>query len=450
MSGTCTTRFIAAEARALLARLAQVRPLSLTMTMVPAAAVSLPAMRAVDAHLGLRRRALRRDLTSFLRWLAEAARTGVAPARMQQQFVGMRMRVLAELTQLDIFADAVTQRSEQRHGVSLAGLDALADDAMRVPHLHGARPSVICYLDRGYGAAIRRAATRLPGGGHSPIAIIRVPRERMVGSGVASSIVHEVGHQVAAMHELVPTVKQHLNDLVSAQPTSIASGLRWWQLWLSELVPDWWAVARLGTVATRGLIGVVSLPKARVFHIRTDDPHPPPWLRVFASCAFGQALHPHRSWADLARVWTDLYPLAAASTEAQRTLRHVLRTLPTLVEAVLTTRPAAFEGMTIRQVLRDPTRRPDALAATFADWRKHPHRIRTATPTLALAVLGHAAQTGAIPRADEGGLVAALLQRWAVDRADGIDRDAPCPQRHRDRLAAIASAGVTTTSPISA
>ncbi len=48
------------------------------------------------------------------------------------------------------------------------------------------------------GAAIRRARTRLPGGGDNPVAIIRVPRERMVGSGIASSLVHEVGHQAAA------------------------------------------------------------------------------------------------------------------------------------------------------------------------------------------------------------------------------------------------------------
>jgi len=33
------------------------------------------------------------------------------------------------------------------------------------------------------------------GGGENPVAIVRVPRERMVGNGIASSLVHEVGHQ---------------------------------------------------------------------------------------------------------------------------------------------------------------------------------------------------------------------------------------------------------------
>ena len=68
-------------------------------------------------------------------------------------------------------------------------------------------PPVICYLDRGHGAAIRRARTRLPGGGENPVAIIRVPRERMVGSGIASSLVHEVGHQASALLDLVNSLR---------------------------------------------------------------------------------------------------------------------------------------------------------------------------------------------------------------------------------------------------
>ena len=36
-------------------------------------------------------------------------------------------------------------------------------------------PPVICYVDRGQGAAIRRAKTRLPGGRDNPVAVIRIP-----------------------------------------------------------------------------------------------------------------------------------------------------------------------------------------------------------------------------------------------------------------------------------
>ncbi len=55
--------------------------------------------------------------------------------------------------------------------------------------------------------AIRRARTRLPGGGDNPVAIIRLPRERMVGSGIASSLIHEVGHQGAALLDLVNSLR---------------------------------------------------------------------------------------------------------------------------------------------------------------------------------------------------------------------------------------------------
>lgn len=450
MTRTCALRFVAVETRSLLARLLQVRPLSTTVPMVPAAAISPMALRAIDAHLRLRRRSLRRDLSAFLVRLGDPSRHAVPASTLQQQFVGMRMRVLAELTQLDIFADAVTQRSEHRHGVWLAGLDALADDAMRLPLVPLRRPPVVCYLDRGYGAAIRRAATRLPGGGYSPIAIVRVPRERMVGSGVASSIVHEVGHQVAALLDLVPAVQAHLRRQGSALSGPLRGALRWWGLWLSELVPDLWAVARLGVVATRGLIGVVSLPEARVFHIRSDDPHPPPWLRVLASCAFGQALYPHRGWSCLARTWVELYPLESAQPPVHARLQALLRALPTLIRMVLAVRPAALDGLDLRSVLRDPSRQPRALEATFAAWRANPRRMRITGPSLAIAVLGHAVQTGALQSDQEAPIVTSLLQRWAVDRADGLDPESPCPRRLGDHRVAVASSGVTSDIPLSA
>ena len=105
-----------------------------------------------------------------------------------------------------MFADVITQRSETETGVWLSGLDVVAGDALALPGYYAA-PPVICYLDRGIGAAIRRARTRMPGGGENPVAIVRLPRERLVGSGVASSLVHEVGHQAAALLGLVDSLQ---------------------------------------------------------------------------------------------------------------------------------------------------------------------------------------------------------------------------------------------------
>ena len=41
------------------------------------------------------------------------------------------MRFNAILSQLDMFTEVVTQRSESRTGTWLSGLDVLADDALR-------------------------------------------------------------------------------------------------------------------------------------------------------------------------------------------------------------------------------------------------------------------------------------------------------------------------------
>ena len=201
------------EARALLARLALVKPFALQEPMLPAAAL-LPARAvAIDRFLVAGRRELRRLVRGYLR-LAEGAAT--AEARRRGGAAPLRASCGSSSTSCSpsstLFADVITQRSENETGVWLSGLDVVAADALALPGYYEA-PPVICYLDRGIGAAIRRARTRLPGGGENPVAIIRVPRERMVGTGIASSLVHEVGHQAAALLDLVDSLRPVLRGL---------------------------------------------------------------------------------------------------------------------------------------------------------------------------------------------------------------------------------------------
>ena len=188
----------------------------------------------------------------------------------------------------------------------LSGLDVVAADALALPGYYDP-PPVICYLDRDIGAAIRRARTRMPGGGENPVAIIRVPRERMVGTGIASSLVHEVGHQAAALLDLVNSLRSVLRRL---QRSAGAARRAWqlWERWISEIVADFWSVARVGIASTLGLIGVVSLPRAFVFRLNVDDPHPMPWIRVKLSAAIGDALYPHPQWQRLSATWESFYP----------------------------------------------------------------------------------------------------------------------------------------------
>ena len=303
------------EARALLTRLARVKPFALQFPQVVAAAVSPQAQEAIERHLARGRRELRRLVLSYLRWLRGSAAGAISPTMAQRRFTVLRIRFNTALAQFDIFADVLAQRSQHEFGIWISGLDAVAADALALPGCYEP-PPVVCYLDRGHGAAIRRARTRLPGGGENPVAVVRVPRERMVGSGIASSLVHEVGHQGSALLDLVNSLRPVLQGMQrkggEEQPAWVL-----WERWISEILADFWSLARVGVAATMGLIGVVSLPRPFVFRIQLDDPHPFPWIRVKLSCAMGQALFPHRQWEALSRMWEAFYPTDGLDAERQ-------------------------------------------------------------------------------------------------------------------------------------
>jgi hypothetical protein len=231
---------LAQEARALLTRLKRVKPFALHETAVPAADISPMAQIAIERYLAGGRQELRQLVYAFMRWLQAHNGCRPTPAEAQRSFTLLRLRFNAVLSQFDIFADALAQRSEHDTGIWLSGLDAVAADALALPDYYQA-PPVICYLDRGAGAAIRRARTRLPGGGQNPVAIIRVPRERLIGSSIASSLVHEVGHQGAALLDLANSLRPVLQHMQRR------GGLwHYWERWISEILADFWSVAKVG------------------------------------------------------------------------------------------------------------------------------------------------------------------------------------------------------------
>ncbi len=152
------------------------------------------------------------------------------------------LRFLSVLSQFDIFTEVVTQRSEHSTGVWLAGLDVVAMDALQLPGNFFTPPPVACLLARGIGAAIRRARTRLPGGAENPVAIVRIPRERMIGSGIASSLFHEVGHQGSALLGLRASITPVLTDM-QQEAGKMSDIWRYWKRWINEILADLWAVS---------------------------------------------------------------------------------------------------------------------------------------------------------------------------------------------------------------
>jgi len=415
MAPAATARFLAQEARALLTRLDRGRAFSLTMPSVAAAALPQRALVAIERHLLRERQRVRRRVQSFIEWLNEPSGRRASPQDQQSRFTVIRLQFNATLDQFDIFADVLTQRGEHETGVWLAGLDAVAADALRLGSDFFEAPPVVTYLDRGHGAAIRRARTRLPGGAENPVAIIRVPRERMVGSGIGSSLVHEVGHQGAALLDLVASLRQALK---ARQARAGRDKPAWilFERWISEIIADFWSLAKIGVGATHGLIGVVSLPRPFVFRINLDDPHPFPWIRVKLSCAVGRALYPDAQWNRLAALWQAMYPTATLKP-AQRALIQLLeKTMPAFVRLLIEHRPKSLRGRALGEVLTRPSRTPAQLRELMGEWRTEPMKMCDVAPTLALAVLGQARVDRAISPEREAATVARLLTHWALSR----------------------------------
>lgn len=416
--------FLDQEARALLTRLARVKPFALLEPMLPAAAISPAAQTAIDSFLATNRHELRSRIRRFMSWLRSPRGLEAEPEEAQRKFTLVRLVFNDVLSQFDLFADVLTQRSEHQTGVWLSGLDVAAADALKLPGYYEP-PPVVCYLDRGPGAAIRRARTRLPGKTENPIAIVRVPRERMVGSGVASSLVHEVGHQAAALLGLVESLRPVLQGLGK-------SGGAWqfWDRWISEIVADFWSVARVGITSTLGLMAVVSLPRAFVFRINEDDPHPTPWIRVKLSCAIGKALYPHAQWDHLAQLWEGYYPTTGLDQRNRALFAMLNEAIPSFVTLLIQHRPKLLRGASLREAMAVEERQPAQLLAHFKSWRNSPRRMRSAPPSLTFAVLGQARAEGLLSPELESRMLAYLLAYWALrstlDISASYARPTPC------------------------
>lgn len=418
-------RLVAFEAQSLLHRVSELRPFALTLPMVAAAAPSVAAQSAIENHLSRNRRTLRDGLRRFLSWLRSPDGAATAPADVQQKFTALRMQFLTTIDQFDLFSDALSERSQHGYSEWVGGLDVAATDALVLAHYLPDPPPILCHLDRGAGAAIRRVRTRLPGGDSNPVALIRVPRERMVGSSVASSLVHEVGHQAAELLELLPPLQARLLYRARQAGRDRAAWLYLNQC-ISEIVSDLWSVARVGITATLGLIGVVSLPGPFVYRVQGDDPHPAPWIRVKISAALGDALYPETQWGDLAAIWDTYYPLANAA-ESRALLATLQSLLPEFAALVLDTRIPRVNGATVRMLFPRADRTPAQLRVLRGLVQRNVARLALLSPTVAFGVVGQAKYDGAIDARVEATTLSRLLRYWAL-RAT-IDASMACASR---------------------
>ncbi|MEJ1237429.1 hypothetical protein WBG78_04810 [Chryseolinea sp. T2] len=407
--------FLLSESYALLSRMEQMKPFELTMPMVKGASVSTEALKLIGQLLLHGKTELGRGINRFINLLRSRKAEEQSAENLQGEFTVLKLRYNQILDQLDIFADVLSQRSEHEVGIWLSGLDALAENGLEVGRKYYEMPSLMVYLDRGHGAAIRRARTRLPGGDENPIAVIQIPRERMVGNGIASSLIHEVGHQAAALLDLVTSLRHDIN-MVKQDAGDAQDAWLCFDLWISEIIADFWAVAQLGVSATLGLMSVVTLPDYFQFRMSMTDPHPVPYIRVQLSCRMGARLFPDSQWDRLWKLWETFYPTNKLPQEKRIILQKLDDEMDRFIDLVLTHMPEALKGKQLIDVFEIQQRQPQILRETFQQWKKTPALISQTEPLLVFAILGQAKADHSITTKEESQLIKHQLNRWAMNR----------------------------------
>jgi hypothetical protein len=404
------------EAQSLLERLKQVKPFSMTMPMVRGASVSAHALKEIVDLLEKGKLEMYHAIDGFVKKIVVARNQGDADiCNLQSAFTIQKLRYNSILDQLDIFADVLSQRSEHEVGIWLSGLDVAAEDGLACCKSYFDIPPLAVFLERGHGAAIRRARTRLPGGDENPVAVIQLPRERMVGSGIASSLIHEVGHQAAESLELTKELRIVLGQK-AAHAHSYKNAWKHYERWISEILADCWAMGHLGVCATQGLMGVVTLPKYFQFRLDLSDPHPAPYVRVKLSCAFGKALFPHPQWDRIWKLWQTFYPTEGLPAEKLQLLQDLEKTEQEFVKTVLNHRAASMKGRSLAEILPYKERQPQQLQQVYNAWKEKPVLMESAAPTLVFAVLGHAKHNLLIDEIEENRLLTQQLRNWAYKR----------------------------------
>lgn len=417
MTGTDTYAldYLISEAQSLISRLQQVKPFSMTMPMVKGASVSNRALKEVMELLENGKKELNKNVTAYIETVKQAKQQPYNIIPLQSAFTIIKLKYNNILDQLDIFADVLAQRGEHEVGIWLSGLDTLAEDGLAVCKEYFEVPALMVFLQRGHGAAIRRARTRLPGGDENPVAVIQIPRERMVGSGIASSLIHEVGHQAAESMELTKSLRLTLGKNI-ATATKNKDAWKLYERWISEILADCWAMGHLGIAATLGLMGVVTLPAYFQFRLDMEDPHPAPYVRVKLSCAFGNALYPHPQWKKAWQLWQQFYPATELPAAKKQLLKQLEEEETEFVQLVLNYKAPMLKGQTIAAIFPAAKRQPQQLQQLFQQWKIQPQLVLRAPPTLLFAVTGQAKFDLALDARQENSFLTQQLRNRAYNR----------------------------------
>ena len=244
----------------------------------------------------------------------------------------------------DTYLDILSQRKISSLGRILAGCDVIAWDALNKdnPVLSAAEHPVLSF-QRGLGALIIRVNVTFPGGIRNPLPLIQIPYSRLASKHDLTSIVHEIGHEVTARLGLVHLLPKVFRKVLSTAGAS-ENLVDLFELWTSEIGPDFWTFCNCGAAQTSSIKEMLSLPQSYVFHFSIMDPHPPPSHRVLLSIEWCRQQWGRGDWDIWEEEWRRFYPIEHARSETKATLEEAKIYLPEISKALFQTRFKVLNG----------------------------------------------------------------------------------------------------------
>lgn len=325
------------------------------------------AWNNLERYLGL---AIRRHLAAVVAQLERestllqaALAAAVTPAELyavRRQLLAFRTRYLRVETTLEFFADAINTRTKPEIAGYLRACDTLAHRSMAQLLDQVGKPTsvVLTYLDKGMGASILKAGTRLwDGTSVNPVAAIKITRHNLQRP---TAIIHEAGHQMAHITGWNEELAAVLATGLDAAPAGVATA---WAGWASEIAADAFAFVHTGYASVAALHDVLAGEDAWVLRYVPGDPHPISYLRVLLGVEMCRQFYGEGPWDDLALAWAQLYPLRGARAGTAELLRASLPMLPRVVELTLHTPMRAFGDRPLAALINPERVKPATLAA---------------------------------------------------------------------------------------
>ena len=314
---------------------------------------------SIRQHLSTVVAQLDREAT-LLQTTLVAAFSAADLSTVRRKLLAFRRRYMRVETTLDFFADAINTRTNPKVAGYLKAFDTLAHRSMaQILDLLGKpTPVVLTYIDKGLGASIMKADQRLwDGTSVNPVAAIKITRHNLLRP---TALIHEAGHQVAHIagwnEELASALAAGLTDA----PAGVAEA---WASWASEIAADAFAFVHTGYASVAALHDVVAGQEALVFRHTLGDPHPISYLRVLLGVEMCRQFYGAGPWDDLARSWTELYPLEKASGGTDALLRASMPVLPNIVNITLRQPVRAFDGRPLVSLINPERVKPQTLLA---------------------------------------------------------------------------------------